>query len=325
MSLLDWLSSVTNPAPGPDVVEARLQTFIQKVKWGSGRYRIENLTVEFLQCLLPAGHRFRPKPGEWLSTWNRRSDLSAELKAIAQKALLDIRKAAELAEAALQRAAELAEEARQKQEAKKLLDDHAVYVQQFMELTYQKISRTDEYGDERWHLLGNAIDSFVTAKLRYYASSTKPYNLRITWCDHRFVHVALAERYKAHHAERKSQAQKIAAVSGMSGEEFELYVADYLRGVGFENVATTAATGDFGADLVVRHCGKCIVVQCKRHAKPIGLKAVQEVAAARSHYQTGEAWVISSSSFTRQAHELADSTGVRLYDMQDFARGLIKA
>ena len=39
-----------------------------------------------------------------------------------------------------------------------------------------------------------------------------------------------------------------------------------------------------GADLIVRHNGKVIVVQCKRYGNAVGLQAVQEVLGARSFY-----------------------------------------
>ena len=110
----------------------------------------------------------------------------------------------------------------------------------------------------------------------------------------------------------------------MEGVEFELLVAEHLRKLGFENVATTSGSGDFGADLVVRHRGKSTVVQCKRYTGVVGISAVQEILGAKHYYQTDSAWVIASSSFTTAARELAKRAGVTLYDWDALTTGAIQ-
>jgi restriction system protein len=67
-----------------------------------------------------------------------------------------------------------------------------------------------------------------------------------------------------------------------------------------------------GADLVVRHEGKVIVIQCKRYAAAVGVQAVQEVLGARCFYEADEAWVITDSIFTEAARKLAKAANVRL-------------
>ena len=49
-------------------------------------------------------------------------------------------------------------------------------------------------------------------------------------------------------------------------------------------------TGDFGADL-----DNYIVVQAKRYSKKVGVKAVQEVVAAKAHYGCREGIVVTSN------------------------------
>ena len=46
-------------------------------------------------------------------------------------------------------------------------------------------------------------------------------------------------------------------------------------------------------------------VQAKRHTKPVGIKAVQEVVAAKGMYRCTEAMVVTNSTFTQPAMELA--------------------
>jgi restriction system protein len=101
-------------------------------------------------------------------------------------------------------------------------------------------------------------------------------------------------------------------MSKMSGREFELFVRERLRERGYLNIETTPESRDMGADLIVRQNGKVIVIQCKRYAGAVGLQAVQEVLGAKSFYCADEAWVVTDSTFTEAARNLARSAKVRL-------------
>lgn len=94
---------------------------------------------------------------------------------------------------------------------------------------------------------------------------------------------------------------------------YEHFCADILTRAGWK-VVLTKASGDQGADLIASKYGKSVAVQCKRYEKPVGNKAVQEVYAARQHYGSDAAVVVSSSGFTPHAKALASSTGVLLLD-----------
>lgn len=98
----------------------------------------------------------------------------------------------------------------------------------------------------------------------------------------------------------------------MSGEQFELFVRDQLVQKGYSNVETTPRSGDMGADLLVSQNGKTIVIQCKRCSSPVGVSAVQEVLGTKSFYKANEAWVVTDSTFTKAARQLARSARVRL-------------
>ena len=124
--------------------------------------------------------------------------------------------------------------------------------------------------------------------------------------------------------ERRLKSFGFGNVGSLSGAEFELAIALYLRTVGFEKVETTPASGDFGADLLISHGRKKIVVQCKRWSATVGVTAVQEVHSAKSHYRANEAWVITSSTFTQPAKDLAKTTKVRLFDWQDIRADRIR-
>ncbi len=96
-----------------------------------------------------------------------------------------------------------------------------------------------------------------------------------------------------------------------AGGEYERQCAMLLRRAGWE-AHLTAGSGDQGSDILARRRHRVLVVQCKRHGRPVGNKAVQEVYAAQRHHAADLAAVVSNAGYTRAAHALAKTTGVRL-------------
>jgi Restriction endonuclease len=79
--------------------------------------------------------------------------------------------------------------------------------------------------------------------------------------------------------------------------------------------------GDWGADVIARIGGECLVVQCKDWGGPVGLSAVQEIAFARTHYQAQLAAVVARNGYTRAAKGAAKTTGVYLLGLDDLRVG----
>lgn len=90
-----------------------------------------------------------------------------------------------------------------------------------------------------------------------------------------------------------------------SGAEFEHYVAERLKEKGFKNVGVTKASGDFGADIIAECENKKVCFQCKFYHSPVGISAVQEVIGAKKHYKCDYACVITNSTLTDAAKQLA--------------------
>ena len=67
----------------------------------------------------------------------------------------------------------------------------------------------------------------------------------------------------------------------MTGEDFELYVAQMLGKIGFYNIQTTKGSGDQGVDILAEKEGMKYDFQCKRYDKQVGNNAVQEVFAGK--------------------------------------------
>ena len=100
----------------------------------------------------------------------------------------------------------------------------------------------------------------------------------------------------------------------LSGGEFEAYVAQVLKDNGFKKVQVTKGSGDQGADVLAERNGISYAIQCKNYEGAVGNFAVQEAYAAAQFYRCDRAAVICPGEFTRGAKELAEATGVTLWD-----------
>lgn len=105
----------------------------------------------------------------------------------------------------------------------------------------------------------------------------------------------------------------------MSGREYEQFVAEELRRLGYKKIELTKASGDYGVDIVCEKKGERWAVQCKYYSSNVGVAAVQQAAAGKAMYGCERAMVVTNSRFTSQARELAEQNGVEL--MEELAPG----
>ncbi|SFF27614.1 restriction system protein [Sulfitobacter brevis] len=113
-----------------------------------------------------------------------------------------------------------------------------------------------------------------------------------------------------------AKAGELSFSPDMSPIDFEYFVAGIFQSSGWD-AEVSKASGDQGADVVASRDGCKVVVQCKLYSKPVGNKAVQEVIAARQYYDSDLAYVVTNSTFTRSASQLAAASSVRLLHYSD--------
>ncbi|MGG3662981.1 restriction endonuclease [Bacillus gobiensis] len=156
--------------------------------------------------------------------------------------------------------------------------------------------------------------SVLIALLVFFYSSSIPLAI--------FVFFGIVGMTLAFHFFRRKQKEDrlkrsdIKEIDHMDGVQFEYYLAALFKHIGYK-VKTTKASFDYGADLVMDKDGERIVVQAKRHLKKVGISAVQEISAAKTHYKANDAWVVTNSFFTNPAIELAKSNGVKMIDRKE--------
>ncbi|WP_269517428.1 restriction endonuclease [Alteromonas sp. BMJM2] len=93
--------------------------------------------------------------------------------------------------------------------------------------------------------------------------------------------------------------------------DYEKAIAEAISKLGAE-ARVTQGSGDQGADVIADYAGENYIIQCKLYSRPVGNKAVQEVAAAKQFYEGDYAIVITNNSFTKSARMLAEKLGVVL-------------
>ena len=88
-------------------------------------------------------------------------------------------------------------------------------------------------------------------------------------------------------------------VGAMSGGQFEVFVAQVLRALGY-STTVLGGSGDQGVDIIaVAKDGK-VAVQCKNYKKRVGNKPVQEVYAGSKHHRCDHAWVVFRARWLHQ-------------------------
>ena len=100
----------------------------------------------------------------------------------------------------------------------------------------------------------------------------------------------------------------------IDGNDYEFFVAEYLRRLGYKNLSLTKASGDYGVDILCEKRGEKWAVQCKFYSSHVGISAVQQAAAGVAMYQCDRAMVVTNSVFTSQAKALAETNGVELME-----------
>ncbi|WP_227002605.1 MULTISPECIES: restriction endonuclease [Bacillaceae] len=131
--------------------------------------------------------------------------------------------------------------------------------------------------------------------------------------------VWLMRRWMKRHREKQAFQRVvqsgIRSIDQMDGHQFEYFLGQLLKELGYRSVKGTKRSNDFGADLLMEK-EKKIVVQAKRYGykQRVGIQAIQQVFAAIPFYQAQEAWVVTNSFYTAAARKLAQACGVHLLD-----------
>lgn len=120
---------------------------------------------------------------------------------------------------------------------------------------------------------------------------------------------------------RESQrisARSLSELRQLTPTQFELFVAQLLRDLGYQHVKHTGGPGDLAVDILCRDGeGRLVAVQCKRYAPGhhVGSPEVQQfIGMIAVHHHADRGIYVTTSSFTQPAVNLAKQHDVTLID-----------
>mgnify|MGYP004459367889 CR=1 FL=1 len=105
----------------------------------------------------------------------------------------------------------------------------------------------------------------------------------------------------------------IANIDNMTGIEFEKFITDLFKKMGYD-AHMTKASGDQGIDIIARRADEVIGIQAKCYSGVVGNHAIMEAVAGMRYYKCDYCMVVTNSTFTKSAKELAIANGVELWD-----------
>jgi HJR/Mrr/RecB family endonuclease len=103
----------------------------------------------------------------------------------------------------------------------------------------------------------------------------------------------------------------------MTGYEFEDFIVDLFIKLGYVVVKKRKRSHEQGLDLLLLKNGVRIAVQVKRYKRPVGNRGIQQAISACVYYQCQRAIVVTNSTFTTPAKQLATRSGnIELWDRE---------
>jgi len=103
-----------------------------------------------------------------------------------------------------------------------------------------------------------------------------------------------------------------ADVHTLSGSDFERLMELYYKDQGY-SVERVGGAGDHEVDLILKGKeGYKIAVQCKRWKKDVGNDIVLRLKAGKQVHGCYDAWIVTTSNFTKAAREAADRLNIKL-------------
>ena len=125
-------------------------------------------------------------------------------------------------------------------------------------------------------------------------------------------------------AQQKQRALQLIDLKHMSGFEFEKYLRFLLQSRGYKNVWITPSQGDFGADIIAEKEGKRYAIQAKRYHGMVGVDALYQCFGGQRYYGCDESMIITNSTFTPAAQELARKSHAELVDGETLSEWIVE-
>jgi restriction system protein len=102
----------------------------------------------------------------------------------------------------------------------------------------------------------------------------------------------------------------------LKGKNFEQELGNIFSSQGYA-VEFTPSTGDQGIDIILRKGGIRTIVQCKAHAKPVGIAVARDLYGTLIASKANLAILASTSGFTKGVYDFATGKRIQLLSLDD--------
>lgn len=119
--------------------------------------------------------------------------------------------------------------------------------------------------------------------------------------------------------EKQEKAFKYSLINVETGDEFELYLQNLFRELNYK-VKHCGKSGDQGGDLIVKKDNITYVIQAKYYTHKLDNTPIQEVVGSIRFYNANRGVVITNSTFTKNAIELANTNRIILINGDDLEK-----
>lgn len=113
-----------------------------------------------------------------------------------------------------------------------------------------------------------------------------------------------------------------------TGKDFEHDVAWVLNSTTKYKAVVTGGAGDGGVDIKIYDADTLIgIAQCKQYdlARPLPPDHVRSLYAAKQQFRVRNAFLVTTTTFSKESEQLAKTFGITLIDGHEFSRQQIKA
>lgn len=119
--------------------------------------------------------------------------------------------------------------------------------------------------------------------------------------------------------------KKVGSLSELTPREFEEYLTELFKLLGYDKITLTPQMNDKGIDILMEKNGKRYAVQCKRYKGIIGSPAIQSFLGAMQHAQVSHGFFVTTSTFSLEAEKMASQHPIELVDATKLAQMIQQA
>ena len=146
----------------------------------------------------------------------------------------------------------------------------------------------------------------------YYVTAQNIYETVVKYENLKQQDIFVQQLFQDSNDVRNRNKIDISDVDFMNGAEFENLICRLFQKMGFI-AQVTKHSGDQGIDVIAEKGSMKIGIQAKCYSSTVGNSAIQEAVAGRAFYGCNRVMVITNSTFTKAAEELASANNVVLW------------